>query len=89
MNSFRDIDVEKKEAMELFGVYQSKNDLHKLELSTRSFNCLTKNGITSIESILDLSDNEIMRLKYMNKKSYEEIKTKLLIFIKSHPNYTL
>ncbi|MHB8433179.1 MAG: DNA-directed RNA polymerase subunit alpha [Candidatus Tyrphobacter sp.] len=45
-----------------------------LNLSVRSFNCLKRAGISKISELLDLSEDEIMKMRNFGKKSLDEIK---------------
>ena len=47
--------------------------ISKLGLSTRLFNCLTKAGVTTIEQIIQMSDDEIRNIKNVGEKSFNEI----------------
>lgn len=53
----------------------------ELELSARSQNCLKRAGIMTIESLVAIiSSEELLTLRNLGRKSYNEIKTKLLVF---------
>lgn len=45
-----------------------------LNLSVRSFNCLKRAGISKISELLDLSEDEIMKMRNFGRKSLDEIK---------------
>ena len=45
-----------------------------LNLSVRSFNCLKRAGISKISELLDLTEDEIMKMRNFGKKSLDEIK---------------
>ncbi len=45
-----------------------------LNLSVRSFNCLKRAGISKVSELLDLSEDEIMKMRNFGKKSLDEIK---------------
>ncbi len=45
-----------------------------LNLSVRSFNCLKRSGISRVSELLDLSEDEIMKMRNFGKKSLDEIK---------------
>ena len=48
-----------------------------LDLGVRSYNCLKRNGIHTINDILALSDDELLTLRNMGRKNVDEIKEKL------------
>lgn len=53
----------------------------ELELSARSQNCLKRAGIMTIGSLVAIiSSEELLTLRNLGRKSYNEIKTKLLAF---------
>jgi DNA-directed RNA polymerase subunit alpha len=45
-----------------------------LALSVRSFNCLKRAGISKVSELLDLTEDEIMKMRNFGKKSLDEIK---------------
>jgi DNA-directed RNA polymerase subunit alpha len=45
-----------------------------LNLSVRSYNCLKRAGISRVSELLDLSEDEIMKMRNFGKKSLDEIK---------------
>ena len=49
-----------------------------LNLSVRSYNCLKRAGISKVSELLDLSEDEIMKMRNFGKKSLDEIKQVLL-----------
>jgi DNA-directed RNA polymerase subunit alpha len=49
-----------------------------LNLSVRSFNCLKRAGISKVSELLDLTEDEIMKMRNFGKKSLDEIKQVLL-----------
>ncbi len=51
--------------------------IEKLELSVRSYNCLKRTGITTVEKLRTMSDDELMRVRNLGRKCVEEIKQKL------------
>jgi DNA-directed RNA polymerase subunit alpha len=48
--------------------------VESLNLSVRSFNCLKRAGISKISELLDLTEDEIMKMRNFGKKSLDEIK---------------
>jgi len=49
-----------------------------LNLSVRSFNCLKRAGISKVSELLDLTEDEIMKMRNFGRKSLDEIKQVLL-----------
>ncbi|HEV3155810.1 MAG TPA: DNA-directed RNA polymerase subunit alpha [Candidatus Baltobacteraceae bacterium] len=45
-----------------------------LSLSVRSFNCLKRAGISKVSELLDLTEDEIIKMRNFGKKSLDEIK---------------
>lgn len=45
-----------------------------LDISVRAYNSLIRAGITTLQQIKQLSDDDIRNLKYMNRKVFAEIK---------------
>ncbi len=54
--------------------------IKKLRLSTRSSTCLIRSGINTIEDLLQKTKQDIMSLKNLGKKSYDEIIGKMQSF---------
>jgi DNA-directed RNA polymerase subunit alpha len=50
----------------------------ELDLSVRSYNCLKRAGITKISELLQKTEEEIMNMRNLGKKSVDEIKEKLV-----------
>lgn len=51
--------------------------IEDLDLSVRSYNCLKRAGITTVDELTDKTENEMNRVKNLGKKSLKEIKEKL------------
>ncbi len=51
--------------------------IEELELSVRSFNCLKRAGISTVEDLINKSENEMMKVRNLGKKSLEEVTEKL------------
>ena len=51
--------------------------IEELELSVRSFNCLKRSGISTVEDLTNKTENEMMKLKNLGKKSLDEVIGKL------------
>jgi DNA-directed RNA polymerase subunit alpha len=51
--------------------------IEELDLSVRSYNCLKKSNINTFGDIIGKTEEEIMSIKNLGKKSLEEIKDKV------------
>ena len=51
--------------------------IEELELSVRSFNCLKRAGINTVAELVSRTDEEMMKVRNLGKKSLEEVKQKL------------
>ncbi len=72
--SFDDVMVEKED---------DKNEkklemtIEELDLSVRSYNCLKRAGINTVQELTDKSEADMMRVRNLGRKSLEEVKNKL------------
>ena len=51
--------------------------IEDLELSARSFNCLKRAGISTVEDLTNRSENDMMKVRNLGKKSLDEVIAKL------------
>lgn len=51
--------------------------IEELDLSVRSYNCLKRAGINTIQELTDKTEPEMMKVRNLGRKSLAEIKTKL------------
>ncbi|MDR0424114.1 MAG: DNA-directed RNA polymerase subunit alpha [Clostridiales Family XIII bacterium] len=51
--------------------------IEELELSVRSFNCLKRANINTVEELTHKTEDEMMKVRNLGKKSLEEVKYKL------------
>lgn len=51
--------------------------IEELELSVRSFNCLKRAGIDSIGQLTDRTEEDMMKVRNLGRKSLDEVKQKL------------
>lgn len=51
--------------------------IEELDLSVRSFNCLKRAGINTVEDLISKSEEEMMKVRNLGKKSLEEVLAKL------------
>ena len=54
-----------------------KMPIEELELSVRSFNCLKRANINTVGDLINKSENDMMNVRNLGRKSLEEIKVKL------------
>lgn len=57
-----------------------ETSIEELELSVRSFNCLKRAGISTVEDLTNRSENDMMKVRNLGKKSLKEVKEKLMAF---------
>lgn len=51
--------------------------IEDLELSVRSFNCLKRAGIATVEDITNMTEQEMMKVRNLGKKSLDEVTFKI------------
>ena len=51
--------------------------IEELDLSVRSFNCLKRAGINTVEDLTSKSEDEMMKVRNLGKKSFDEVREKL------------
>ena len=51
--------------------------IEELELSVRSFNCLKRAGISTVEDLTNKSEADMMKVRNLGKKSFDEVTAKL------------
>ena len=51
--------------------------IEELELSVRSFNCLKRAGINTVEDLISKTEEEMMKVRNLGRKSLEEVVAKL------------
>ena len=64
-----EIMVEKEKALEM--------NIDELELSVRSYNCLKRAGINTVEELCDRTSDDMMKVRNLGRKSLEEVLAKL------------
>lgn len=72
-----DLDSVMKEAQ---GEVQNKGlvmMIEDLDLSVRSYNCLKRAGIQTVEELTQKTEDEMMRVRNLGKKSLKEVKDKI------------
>ena len=51
--------------------------IEELELSVRSYNCLKRANISTVEDLINKSESEMMKVRNLGKKSFDEVTAKL------------
>ena len=51
--------------------------IEELDLSVRSFNCLKRAGINTVEDLINKSEDDMMKVRNLGRKSLEEVVYKL------------
>ena len=51
--------------------------IEELELSVRSFNCLKRAGIATVEDLTNKTEADMMKVRNLGKKSFDEVTAKL------------
>ena len=51
--------------------------IEELDLSVRSYNCLKRAGINTVEDLINNSEEDMMKVRNLGRKSLEEVINKL------------
>ena len=51
--------------------------IEELDLSVRSYNCLKRAGINTVEDLIQRTEEDMMKVRNLGRKSLEEVKNKL------------
>ena len=51
--------------------------IEELDMSVRSFNCLKRAGIDTVEDLINRTEDDMMKVRNLGKKSLEEVIQKL------------
>jgi hypothetical protein len=52
--------------------------IEELNLSVRAYNCLKRSGLMTVGAVLEKSEEELLALRNFGRKSYDELREKLL-----------
>ena len=80
---FKDLSEATKNTQVMIEKEESKKEkvletsIEELELSVRSFNCLKRAGISTVEDLTNRSENDMMKVRNLGKKSLDEVIAKL------------
>lgn len=72
----QDINIEKEEVKDEENKFENIT-IEDLDLSVRSYNCLKRANISSVLELTEKSEEDMMKVKNLGKKSLKEIKEKL------------
>ena len=61
--------------------------IEDLELSVRSYNCLKRNGISTVQELTQKTEDDMMKIRNLGKKSLKEVKEVLQKFGLSFKDY--
>ena len=51
--------------------------IEEMDLSVRSYNCLKRAGINTVEDLISKSEDEMMKVRNLGRKSLDEVLGKL------------
>jgi len=71
---FDDIEPEETAEESTKTVMSDGTPIEDLELSVRSYNCLKRAGVTTLGQLRSMSDEELMKVRNLGRKSMEEVK---------------
>ena len=54
-----------------------KRTIEELDLTVRSYSCLKRSGINTVQELVAKSEDDMMKVRNLGRKSQEEIKIKL------------
>ena len=83
LNSFIDLSEDAKAAEIMVEKEEEEKDkvlemsIDELELSVRSYNCLKRAGINTVEELTNRTAEDMMKVRNLGRKSLEEVLTKL------------
>ena len=83
LNLFIDLSEATKNTLIMIEKEESKKGkvlempIEELELSVRSYNCLKRAGISTVEDLANKSESDMMKVRNLGKKSLEEVTNKL------------
>ncbi len=83
LNLFIDLSEEAKAAEVIVEKKENKKEkvlemtIEELDLSVRSYNCLKRAGINTVEDLINRSEEDMMKVRNLGRKSLEEVINKL------------
>lgn len=70
-----DITIMKDEAVDVTPV--NTQTIEDLDLTVRSYNCLKRAGIQTVQELVQFTEEEVLKIRNLGRKSFKEIKDKL------------
>lgn len=68
------ITIEKyQRELESNAFYISKNELDELDLSVRAWNCMLRSNVKTLDELLAMTPDQIIRIRNLGRKTYQEI----------------
>ena len=67
----REIEILLKQTKQIIGDEQTP--LNTLDLSVRSYNCLLRAGINTVEKLIAMSEDELMEVRNLGRRGFEEV----------------
>ena len=86
LNLFIDLTDEARNAEIMVEKEESKKEkvlemtIEELDLSVRSYNCLKRAGINTVEDLINKTEEDMMKVRNLGRKSLEEVINKLKAF---------
>ena len=80
---FNDVMVEKEDDT---AEKKLEMTIEELDLSVRSYNCLKRAGINTLQELTDKTEADMMRVRNLGRKSLEEVKNKLTCLLYTSPS---
>ncbi len=87
MNEHLNLFIDMTESMSQVEIMVEKEDgvkekvlemtIEELDLSVRSYNCLKRNKINTVEQLTEFTEQEMLQVRNLGKKSLDEVKKKL------------
>ena len=81
-----DTEIMAEQAVEKEDKYKEMS-IEDLELSVRSYNCLKRNGISTVQELTQKTEDDMMKIRNLGKKSLKEVKEVLQKFGLSFKDY--
>ena len=75
----KNVDVIAEKVEEESNKYEDMT-IEELDLSVRSYNCLKRAGIQTVLELTQRSEEDMMKVRNLGKKSLKEVKEKLMAF---------
>ena len=78
-----DLSDETQKDMPIFEEIEEEDDkqeypsIEELELSVRAYNCLKREGVDTVEKLLDYTEDELLDIRNFGQKSIQEVKDKI------------